>query len=262
MEQYQLKGKIILTGKIRVNTGLAIGGSRTSLDIGGVDNPVIKDSQGIPYIPGSTIKGKLRSLLESNYYPLRTKDENDGKGFFDPKLIIHKFNNDTVDDIIKIFGAPEVNEPGRGIFRDSFLDLDYFERNRESIFKNLELDYTEDKIENTVDRISARANPRHLERVPPGTQFNFEIIMDLYSEEDRELIRVLFQGLKLLEDDYLGGSGSRGSGKIGFEGMQMILRDTTYYTHEKTEKSLAKDFHLKDVENKEWFTNVFNKINF
>lgn len=262
MEQYQLRGKIILTGKIKVNTGLAIGGSKTSLDIGGVDNPVIKDSKGVPYIPGSTLKGKLRSLLEQNYYPLRTKDEKDGKGFFDPKLIIHKFDDDTVDDIIKIFGAPEVNEPGRGIFRDSFLDLDHFERNRDLIFKKLELDYSEDKIENTVDRISARANPRHLERVATGTQFDFEIILDLYSEKDRELVQVLFQGLKLLEDDYLGGSGSRGSGKICFEDMLMILRDTTYYTHEKAEKKLAENFHLKDVENKEWFTNVFSKINF
>jgi len=260
MEQYQLKGKIIITGKIKVATGLAIGGSKTSLDIGGVDNPVIKDSKGIPYIPGSTIKGKLRSLLEQNYYPLRNKDEKDGKGFFDPNLVIHKFDDDTVDDIIKIFGSPEVDEPGRGIFRDSFLDLDHFDRNKDSMFKNLDLDYTEDKIENTVDRISARANPRHLERVPPETLFDFEIILDLYSEKDRELVRVLFQGLKLLEDDYLGGSGSRGSGKICFEDMQMILRDTTYYTHEKAEKKLAENFHLKDVENKEWFTNVFSKI--
>ncbi len=260
MEEYQLKGKVILTGKIKVKTGLAIGGSKTSLDIGGVDNPVIKDSKGIPYIPGSTIKGKLRSLLEQNYYPLRTEDKNDGNGFFDPKMVIHNFEDDTVDDIIKIFGAPEVNEPGRGIFRDSFLDEAFFEENKDLFFKNLELDYTEDKIENTVDRISARANPRHLERVPVEAQFDFEIILDLFSEKDKELIEVLFQGLKLLEDDYLGGSGSRGSGKISFEEIKMILRDNNYYTHEKAETFLAENFNLKDVENKDWFVNVYNKI--
>lgn len=261
MEQYQLKGKVILTGKIKIITGLAIGGSKTSLDIGGVDNPVIKDSKGIPYIPGSTIKGKLRSLLEQSYYPLRTEDKNDGNGLFHPKLIVHQFEDGTIDDIIKIFGLPEVSEPGRGIFRDSCMDVEHFEVNKELIFKNLELDYTEDKIENTVDRISARANPRHLERVPTGTQFDIEIILDLFSENDKELIEVLFQGLKLLEDDYLGGSGSRGSGKIRFENMNVTLRDSSYYTHEKAEISLAEDFNFKDVENKEWFTNVYSKIN-
>lgn len=261
MEQYQLKGKVILTGKIKIITGLAIGGSKASLDIGGVDNPVIKDSKGIPYIPGSTLKGKLRSLLEQSYYPLRTEDKNDGNGLFHPKLIIHQFEDGTIDDIIKIFGLPEVSEPGRGIFRDSFMDVEHFEINKDIIFKNLELDYTEDKIENTVDRISAKANPRHLERVPTETQFDIEIILDLFSENDKELIEVLFQGLKLLEDDYLGGSGSRGSGKIRFENMNVTLRDSSYYTHEKAEISLAEDFNLKDVENKEWFTNVYSKIN-
>ncbi len=261
MEQYQLKGKVILTGKIKVITGLAIGGSKTSLDIGGVDSPVIKDSKGIPYIPGSTIKGKLRSLLEQSYYPLRTEDKNDGNGLFHPKLVIHQFEDGTIDDIIKIFGAPEVSEPRRGIFRDSVMDVQHFEKNREKIFKNLELDYTEDKIENTVDRISARANPRHLERVPAGTQFDFEIILDLFSENDTELLEVLFQGLKLLQDDYLGGSGTRGSGKIRFENMNATLRDSSYYTHEKAEISLVEDFNLKDIENKEWFANVYRKIN-
>ena len=261
MEEYKLKGKIILTGKIKVKTGITIGGSRTSLDIGGVDNPVIKDSKGVPYIPGSSIKGKLRSLLEQSYYPLRTEDKNDGNGFFDPRLIIHKFEDGTVDEIIKIFGAPEVDEPGRGIFRDLYLDIVHFDQNKESLFKNLELDYTEDKIENTIDRISARANPRHLERVPTGTQFDFEIILDLFSKNDKKLLNVLFQGLKLLEDDYLGGSGSRGSGKITFNEMNMILRDSKYYSHEKAEIILAENFNLKDVENQEWITNVSDKIN-
>ncbi len=261
MEEYKLRGKVILKGKIRIETGLAIGGSKASLDIGGMDNPVIKDSKGVPYIPGSTLKGKLRSLLEQSLYPLRNKDKGDGFGFFDEKMVIHKFEDGTIDEVIKIFGAPEVEEPVRGIFRDIYLDLEHFEENRNELFKNLDLEYTEDKIENTVDRISARANPRHLERVPRGTNFDFEIIFDLYSENDKSLLRTLLQALKLLEDDYLGGSGTRGSGKVVFEELSMVLRPIEYYTVKKDEILLADQFSLTDIKNEQWFTDVFSKIN-
>ena len=265
MVDYQLKGKVILKGKIIIETGLAIGGSKTSLDIGGMDNPVIKDSKGFPYIPGSTIKGKLRSLLEQSLYPLRNNDKGDGLGYFDPRLVIHKFKDETKyseDPICKIFGIPDTNEPGRGIFRDSYLDLEHFEQNRTQLFKNIELEFTEDKIENTVDRISAVANPRHLERVPTGTNFDFEIILDLFSEDDKPLLTTLFQGLKLLEDDYLGGSGSRGSGKITFDNMSMEFRSIDYYSAEKDPKLLADQFNLKDLKNQPWFTNGFSEIDF
>ncbi|MFN4227892.1 MAG: type III-A CRISPR-associated RAMP protein Csm3, partial [Candidatus Ratteibacteria bacterium] len=59
-----LKGKIIIKGFIEVKTGLRIGGTTTGLKIGGLDQPVIKDPLGRPYIPGSSLKGKLRSLIE------------------------------------------------------------------------------------------------------------------------------------------------------------------------------------------------------
>lgn len=264
MEEYQLKGKVILKGKIIIETGLAIGGSKTSLDIGGMDNPVIKDSKGFPYIPGSSIKGKLRSLLEQSLYPLRIDDKRDGKGYFEEKMVIHKFKDETKykeDPIVKIFGVPDIKEPGRGIFRDSYFDEEHFKKNREQLFKNLELEFTEDKIENTIDRISATANPRHLERVPMGAQFDFEIILDIFSEDDKSLLMTLFQGLRLLEDDYLGGSGSRGSGKITFNNMSMVFRSIDYYSVEKDQKLLVDQFNLNDVKNKEWFVNVFNKIN-
>ena len=179
-------------------------------------------------------------------------------------MIIHKFKDETKyseDPIVKIFGVPEINEPGRGIFRDSYLDEEHFEQNRNTLFKNLELEYTEDKIENTVDRISAAANPRHLERVPMGTNFDFEIILDLFSEEDKSLLITLIQGLKLLEDDYLGGSGTRGSGNIIFDNMSMVLRSIDYYRVEKDEIKLADQFNLKDIKDQQWYTDVFGKIN-
>lgn len=261
MEELKLSGKIVIKGKIKLETGLAIGGSKTSLEIGGMDNPVIKDSKGVPYIPGSSIKGKIRSLLEQSMYPLRKDDKNDGKGYFSDS--VHKFSDDKkIDEIFRIFGATDVTEPGRGIFRDSDFDIEHFKENSYVLFKNLELEYTEDKMENTLDRISAAANPRHLERVPKGAQFNFEMILDLYLQTDRDLLKVLFKGIKLLEDDYLGGSGSRGSGKVAFENMSVVFRSIDFYAGKETETVLVEGFDLKDIQSEDWYkNNVFSKIN-
>ena len=64
----QLQGRIFVTGSIEVVTGLHIGGSRTAQAIGGVQNSVVRDPvTRRPYIPGSSLKGKLRSLLEKHY---------------------------------------------------------------------------------------------------------------------------------------------------------------------------------------------------
>ena len=265
MEEYKLKGKIILRGKIKIETGLAIGGNKNTMDVGGIDSPVIKDAKGLPYIPGSSLKGKLRSLLEQSMYPLRRKQEaqqkKDGKGYFDESLTIHRFlDTSKVDEVIQIFGSPDVDNPVRGIFRDSRFDLDYFKANKLELFNNLELEFTEEKIENSIDRISARANPRHLERVPTGARFDFEIILDLYSDQDKQLLNMLLQGLKLLEDDYLGGSGTRGSGKIKFSVDAMEYRSVGYYKGEEKEIHLVDKKDLDEINNQEWLENAFSKI--
>lgn len=265
MEENKLKGKIILRGKIKIETGLAIGGNKNTMDVGGIDSPVIKDAKGLPYIPGSSLKGKLRSLLEQSMYPLRRKQEaqqrKDGKGYFDESLTIHRFlDTSKVDEVIQIFGSPDVDNPVRGIFRDSRFDLDYFKANKIELFNNLELEFTEEKIENSIDRISARANPRHLERVPTGARFDFEIILDLYSEQDKHLLNALLQGLKLLEDDYLGGSGTRGSGKIKFSVDEMEYRSVGYYKGEEKEIHLVDKKDLDEINNQEWLDNAFSKI--
>lgn len=260
---YKFRGKFIIIGKIRIETGLTIGGSKTSLDIGGMDNPVIKDSKGIPYIPGSTIKGKLRSLLEQSLYPLRYEDNKDGGGYFHKSMVIHKFEDETSyskDPITKIFGNPDVNEPGRGIFRDSMLDEVHFHEHRSELFKNLELEFTEDKIENSIDRISAKATPRHLERVPNGVLFDFEIILDIFSSDDKELLKELIKGLKLLEDDYLGGSGTRGSGKVSFRDIKIVYRSVEFYASEKAEISIVEEPDLINITDEKWYNNVFSKI--
>src|SRR5258708_19358037 len=63
--QLQLVGKLILSGDLHCETGLHIGAGKGSLEIGGADNPVVKDAFGLPYIPGSSLRGRIRSLLEN-----------------------------------------------------------------------------------------------------------------------------------------------------------------------------------------------------
>src|SRR3989338_11494456 len=54
-----------ITGIMQCVSGLRIGGSKDTIEIGGMDNPIIRNPlDKFPYIPGSSIKGKMRSLLE------------------------------------------------------------------------------------------------------------------------------------------------------------------------------------------------------
>jgi CRISPR-associated protein Csm3 len=192
----------LIKGTIVLETGLHIGGSKSSLDIGGLDSPVIKTPQGVPYIPGSSLKGKIRSLLGIK------------EGSVDVK-------NDS-DVLIKMFGTSTKGKETvpRLIFRDAFLDIDDF--NEVFIEKNAILDtrYTEAKYENTIDRKSGttkRGGLRQIERVPAGAKFFFEVVVNRYEEngiKDDDFSVKLKEGFKMLEDNYLGGSGSRGYGKV------------------------------------------------
>ncbi|WP_333888123.1 type III-A CRISPR-associated RAMP protein Csm3 [Clostridium sp.] len=253
----KLYGKVFINGKILLKTGLTIGGDKSSIEIGGIDNNVIKNSNGEPFIPGSSIKGKMRSLVEKSLarYKLNinatTKDNRkiklsslecnyDVEKFLKSKNIniesskigleVVNFDKNSIKatacecgkcSICKIFGTSASNgnsEPTRLYVRDSFLDKEIKNKmnNREEEYSRLELDYTETKWENTIDRITSMANPRNIERVPAGVKFDFEMVYNLYKKDDIENIKVVFQALSLLEDDYLGANGSRGYGKIKF----------------------------------------------
>lgn len=222
----KLNKKIRIAGKIRALTGLHIGGSNQGLEIGGVDNAIVRDPlTNQPYIPGSSYKGKIRSLLE------KRNGITDVKEIIDPqnpenKIKKPEFTNEGVwqnpfKALPKLFGVPaeiaeKANEPTtRIIFRDSYLT----EYSAKKLFKSDSTDapYTEIKTEISVDRITAKATPRPVERVPRNAEFEFEIIINIF-EKDKELestyIKLIEQGLDLLNDDYLGGSGSRGSGRV------------------------------------------------
>jgi len=225
MVKISLEGKVLITGKIRAETGLSIGGATVGLDIGGLDNPVIKDPiTERPYIPGSSLKGKLRSLLEkaeglefnANVGGSRIHQCEDEESFSRCK-------------VCKIFGLPGekgFGEPTRLIVRDAFLT----ERSTEMLKEaRTDLPYTEVKWENVIDRITSAANPRQMERVPEGAEFEFGMIYNIFSEGDKSNLKEVFKALELLEHDYLGGSGSRGYGRVKFEDINVYWNSKADY---------------------------------
>ncbi|MDH5811351.1 MAG: type III-A CRISPR-associated RAMP protein Csm3 [Nitrososphaerota archaeon] len=229
---------IVMVGKIKTLTGLHIGGNKGELKIGGTDNPVITDPQGRPYIPGSTLKGKLRSLLE---FSLNRVDPSGG---------VHSCGDEDCP-ICVIFGSPgedRVRGPTRLIVRDATLvnDVD-----------------TEIKMENVINRLKGSAeHPRAMERVPPGAEFAFEMVYGIYNQRDYEMLRYVFSMLSCLEDSYLGGSGSRGYGKVKVEDVSLIVKTVEdYYNGREGEKIVlnGKEKHtpLELVEN---FESVLKEI--
>jgi CRISPR-associated protein Csm3 len=209
-----------ITGKIVLKSGLHIGSGDTEMRIGGTDKPVIKHPYTLePYIPGSSLKGKVRSLLElrsgligrrknRNVNPLGLKDL---EGLDEPErseclAILQLFGMSGADTDDK----GEVG-PSRASFADCMLDDEW---KKSGTIQNH--GFTEVKSENSIDRIDGTAfNPRFIERVPADTVFSFNIALKEF-EEDQNLEAFLFEGLKLLQMDALGGSGSRGYGRVVF----------------------------------------------
>jgi CRISPR-associated protein Csm3 len=99
----------------------------------------------------------------------------------------------------------------------------------EEMKKNLASEWTEEKMENSIDRITSAATPRTLERVPKGARFEFQIVFTLLQQSDRDLLAALLLAMQLLEDDYLGAWGSRGSGQVCFEEIQVFWNSRQTY---------------------------------
>lgn len=204
----QLNYFIKLSGEIKAITGLHIGGTNDLIEIGGMDNPVLKNPlTNEPYIPGSSLKGKMRMLLEW-YLGKVSNGETCSCGSEECP-------------ICSIFGAPsnEKNNkigPTRIIVRDSFLKDEWKKFIDEQSFL-----LTESKTENRINRLTAKATPRQIERVPAGAVFNFEMVYKVFdidnSKRDEDFFQYVLKSMKLVEIDYLGGGGSRGNGQIKFE---------------------------------------------
>lgn len=231
----------IIQGKIVCKTGLHIGGSSDAIDIGGSDNVIIRDSvTGNPYIPGSSLKGKLRFLTELNDKDsAQSVIDNKGKPADDPNCIASKLFGISADE-----KQTELKFPTRTIVRDSYPDSETLELwENESLISGAELKY-----ENNINRINSGATPRNIERVPKGSKFDFEIVFSVY-DGDGENISYLLDAMRLLEDNYLGGSGSRGFGQIKFENIKVIKRTTEYYKENLDEEVIIESDDITEVIN-------------
>jgi len=207
-----------ITGKIILKSGLHIGAGDTEMKIGGTDTPVVKHPYtNEPYIPGSSLKGKVRSLLELQS-GLMGMTDGAPLGIRNLKKLEGP-DQDICRKIVTLFGATGADADDKneiGVTRVSFADAP-LEAGWKEQAKLRHLSYTEVKSENSIDRIKGTAlNPRFIERVPAETVFSFSIGLKIF-ENDQDLETLLLKGLKLLEMDALGGSGSRGYGRIQFQ---------------------------------------------
>ncbi|WP_241761766.1 type III-A CRISPR-associated RAMP protein Csm3, partial [Fusobacterium nucleatum] len=217
---YTLKGKLIIKGTIKLITGLHIGTSGDFSAIGAVDTIVIRDSAtNKPMIPGSSLKGKMRYLLA------RTK--------YNSSLELKEIKEEH-KCIKRLFGSSDPIMSSRLQFQDILLSDKSIEE-----FKDVEFDlpYTEIKYENTIDRAKGVANPRQLERVPAGSEFDFKMIYNIENlEEIKEDMENILLILDVLEDDYLGGHGTRGYGRIKFKNFSL---ETKTYTEENKSQLIS-----------------------
>lgn len=197
----RLTKKIIYSGKIILKTGLHIGGTNTALNIGGPDKFVVRNPlTNIPYIPGSSLKGKMRALIELKYGECSANN---------------MASNNPHSRAGQLFGTAGKNDnekrPSRLIVRDAELDINAKD------FSNTDLPYTESKTEVSIDRVTAKATPRTFERVPAGAEFLYSMVLNIFDTDNEQTLKdTLKEAMALLEDDYLGGNGSRGYGQIEF----------------------------------------------
>lgn len=202
-------GKIFIKCKMKVLTGMHIGGSSAFSAIGAVDSPVIRDSfTGEPMLPGSSLKGKMRTLLAKsikNHY------------------ITQECANDP-EEITRLFGSAGNSNKGINPKAARLQFADAFLVNAADLKKRGGM--TEVKFENTISRLTAVANPRQIERVVRGSEFAVNMVYDL--EDEAVLIddfANITRALKLLSMDYLGGHGSRGYGKVAFADFAVEVRE-------------------------------------
>ena len=216
----KLKRKIIIKADLKVLTGMHIGGSNAYSAIGTPDSPVVRSAlDGRPIVPGSSLKGKLRTLLASvidNDYQYKDPSKDD-------------------DRIKRLFGASaskdsENTELSKLQFADAYV-------------KTNQKELTEIKFENTISRGNCTANPRQIERVVPGVVFETVIVyQETNPEETEEDLKNLAKGMRLLQYDYLGGHGTRGYGRVSFKNISVecLGSDDNISKNEKLEKIFEK----------------------
>lgn len=244
----KLYGKLIMSAEILCQTGLHIGMGNETMEIGGLDNAVIRDPlTREPYIPGSSLKGKMRSLLERQLFATKNSGQDIDK-FFNKRMkagdqpIRHHECSEEGCPVCRLFGACQgdgvaENSPARLSIGDSCLNA-----TSKSALEKFDTGFylTEQKYENNLDRITSAANPRQQERVPRGSVFEMNMIYTadapLTDKNVQEDLKYLFNCLLLLRDDGLGGSVSRGYGRVEFKKFRIQYRPVAFYLGETVEK--------------------------
>jgi len=229
-----IKGKVIIEGKIEVLTGLHIGTSGDFSAIGAVDNIVIRDTvTNKPMIPGSSLKGKMRYLLARTKYNTSIELKN---------------IKEEHESIKRLFGSSDPIVVSRLQFQDSLLAVKNFGK------VEFDLPYTEIKYENTIERATGVANPRQQERVPAGSEFDFKLVYNVEkTDEFEEDMKNILLMMEVLEDDYLGGHGTRGYGRVKFKNLKL---DKKVYIEENKDEL---DNIEQKLENDKRFKERFGK---
>lgn len=250
-----LHGRIVLRANVELLTGLHIGGAAGGLEIGGLDKPVVRNPiTNQPYIPGSSLKGKLRSLMEKVYGAPQTFSINEGVFIHvptNPEEYKRYYQIAGVFGILPNHKQLTIDVPTRLIVRDVPLTDDSEEKLRRL---RTDLPYTEIKWEAAIDRVTSAAAPRQIERVPAGAVFGpAEVVYSLYVDNGEQLADVIglfgavYDAFTYLEDDYLGGMGSRGNGQVRLRDITVLARRLESGRYGKlTEICTANELHELD----------------
>ncbi len=247
------RGHVVIGGELECVTGLHVGGNRDSLAVGGPDLPVARDpATRLPIIPGSSLKGRLRSLLEMLRGKVRFERGDAPQRDGEP------------DEIDLLFGVPHGggrSGPTRLVVRDA-LPADQQKRSSERStldwWRMLDTDGlgTEVKAENAINRVTAAAHPRQVERVLAGSRFKLEFVLSVYDfrPDEERLVKDLLVALSLLEDAHLGGHGSRGYGRVRIalhEGLAVITAEDYEHGRKKVEPA-GELKRLADIDADAW----------
>jgi len=225
---------VFIECKIKALTGLHIGGAESSLAVGGVDNVIIRDPlSDRPYIPGSSLKGKMRSQMEKLYG--LPQNQRIAQVYIHTCKNAEEYANCIVCHVYGVPGQMDFSTSTRLVVRDVQLT-------KESVAElnaaKTDLPFSEVKWEAAIDRVTSAATPRQMERVPAGAIFGpEELVYSIYEAADIARFKNVIEGMQLLEDDYLGGSGSRGSGKVAFRDIRIYARARSNYRQERLFRS-------------------------
>lgn len=218
-----LKHYLSIKGTLTATSGLRIGGSAENIDVGAMENPILRHPiTDYPYIPGSSLKGKIRSLLEAKHGRRNFRVDPNTRKRVETDLGEPCMCGTCL--ICRVFGPHKLVEHAQGPTRALFRDADLTQKWQERLIAKREesgLFYAEIKKENIIDRrtgVAAERGLRSQERVPAGAEFLFEISVRIFDDDpEAKIIDLLREGLTLLQQDYLGGSGSRGYGKVSLK---------------------------------------------